>query len=764
MKKEKTSSPNDNEEKGTEVFKDFDFSKLTRSYIELVSYEELIKIYCSRPWQEWFNQPHLKENPLKPLILDIIARKEQITQKVCLNVLIDEIVLISKNSEDLDNLVKIVNLFNLDKIVKTYTTTPRFIIRIFDNLLKKQFIENVGIEATSTRPAQLFSISSRGIRHLFYYLLPHDTPEDLSTTIAELADEFMAFLEAYPPLNTHNRIDLASMLQFSPKLFEFFKMHYEEFVEGVILACEQSLGSPLPRQFCNFPDKGCFEYSGPEAQALDKVCFLEGSITTMSPPQTKIVEVETWCRYCRLKKRKFVRDNLPRLVCEGCGENLIIVNKASKDFLVFNLRTSASTFDFTVEASCQLVSEIQQIFEKNKTCSILAVLKSRPTKKGAVVEDFYYSLVAIAPSLKEIEIDDSIAPIPLKNLVSRFCPAVVGLGDAKLGLLASIVRSGRPRKDRLNLLLAGDPGTGKSFLFAEAQKYLAWLPCGLVDGGNSSAVGVLGGAVRSDAGGWSIVRGSLAQASGGLLFVEELTSLPSEVLDKFKQSLESGAIVISKAGLAVSFQAETSLVASCNACKGFFDKSRPLSTQIPISSAMLDRFDSKITIFKGDVSPAVIAKKMVSSSTETAEDVAFLTSYLRRAHSLNPTFDEGAQLFFSENATLPPRQMRAVKNFALGLAQLRFSDDANTDDVVLALNFIQKFNRCFFGCDESNGYHLESSAIKVILSLLNDGPMPEKELLKKLNPADKTLIVETLRHLEHKGNIYRTAKGWGKVV
>ena len=766
MKKEKTSSPNDNEEKGTQVFKPFDFSKLNRAYVRVAPASELIKIYCSRPWQEWFNQVHLHENPLNHLILDIIARKGSgsITQKVCLNAYFAYIAYISQNSEDLSNLSNLSNLFNLSKISNKKTNLSYFIIRIFNTLLKNGLIEIVGTEATGTKPAQLYSITSKGIRKLFYFLLPPETPQDLSNTIAELADEFMAFLEAYPPLISNDGIDLTSMLQFSPKLFEFFKMHYEEFVEGVIFACEHSLGSPIPRQFTNFPNSGCFEFSGPEARALGKVCFIEGTITSMSPPQSKIVQVELGCSLCGARFVQAINDKMPRLVCKLCDGQLKILNKKSEDFLIFNLRTNSSTFDFTVEASCHLVSEITQIFERNQSCNILAVLKSRPAKKGSNIEDFYYSLISIEPLLRTIEIDDSIAPIPLDNLLARFCPAVVGLEDVKLALLASIVRAGRPRKDRLNLLLAGDPGTGKSFLFAEAQKYLAWLPCGLVDGGNSSAVGILGGAVRSDAGGWSIVRGAFSQASGGLLFVEELTGLPSEVLDKFKNSVESGSIVISKAGLTVSFRAETSLVASCNACKGFFDKSRPLSTQIPISSAMLDRFDLKVSIFKNDVPTHLFAKKMVSPSTENVEDVAFLTSYLKRANSINPKFSEGAQVFFAENATLPPRQMRAVKNFALGLAQLRFSDDADTDDVVLALNFIQKYNIWFFGSGESEGYHLENSAITAILSLLENGPIPEQELLKQLNPTDKTLIVETLRHLEQKGNIYRTAKGWGKVV
>lgn len=764
--KEKSVLSRLSEDRGTEVFKSFDFSKLNRAYVRVAPASELIKIYCSRPWQEWFNQVYLHENPLNHLILDIIARKGSgsITQKVCLNAYFAYIAYISQNSEDLSNLSNLSNLFNLSKISNKKTNLSYFIIRIFNTLLKNGLIEIVGTEPTSTKPSKLYTITSRGIRKLFYFLLPPETPQDLSNTIAELADEFMAFLEAYPPLISNDEIDLTSMLEFSPQLFDFFKTHYEEFVDGVVLACEQSLGSPIPRQFCNFPDKGCFEYSGPEARALGKVCFIEGTITSMSPPQSKIVQVELGCSLCGARFVQAINDKMPRLVCKLCDGQLKILNKKSEDFLIFNLRTNSSTFDFTVEASCHLVSEITQIFERNQSCNILAVLKSRPAKKGSNIEDFYYSLVSIKPLLRTIEIDDSIAPIPLDNLLARFCPAVVGLEDAKLALLASIVRSGRPRKGRLNLLLSGDPGTGKSFLFAEAQKYLAWLPCGLVDGGNSSAVGILGGAVRSDAGGWSIVRGSLAQASGGLLFVEEMTTLSSETLDKFKQSLESGAVIISKAGLAVSFQAETSLVASCNACKGFFDKSRPLSTQIPISSSMLDRFDSKITIFRGAVLPVVIAKRMVSSSTENVEDVAFLTSYLRRAHSLNPTFDEEAQVFFAENATLPPRQMRAVKNFALGLAQLRFSDVVEIEDVKRGFDFIRKYNKLFFGIGESEGYHIESSAITAILGLLENGPVPEQELLKQLNPVDKTLIIEAIKTLVIRGEINRSSKGLERVV
>ena len=108
--------------------------------------------------------------------------------------------------------------------------------------------------------------------------------------------------------------------------------------------------------------------------------------------------------------------------------------------------------------------------------------------------------------------------------------------------------------------------------------------------------------------------------------------------------------------------------------------------------------------------------------------------------------------------------MRALKNLSLAIAQLRFSDVVSVEDISISFQFFLKYYALFFGNGKSEGYHLESSAIKAILSLLNDGPMPEKELLKKLNPSDEVLVRQCITFLRVRGDLTLTSHGLERVI
>lgn len=64
------------------------------------------------------------------------------------------------------------------------------------------------------------------------------------------------------------------------------------------------------------------------------------------------------------------------------------------------------------------------------------------------------------------------------NLVGMFAPQVIGHSDAKLGILRSAVSVKEDKqltgiRSRINTLLAGDSGTAKSILAAEAAKVVS---------------------------------------------------------------------------------------------------------------------------------------------------------------------------------------------------------------------------------------------------------------------------------------------------
>ncbi len=149
----------------------------------------------------------------------------------------------------------------------------------------------------------------------------------------------------------------------------------------------------------------------------------------------------------------------------------------------------------------------------------------------------------------------------MTNSASYPFAAVVGLENVKLALLLAIV-------DPLlkGVIIAGGAGSGKSTLARSLTDLLPHAPFVQIPIGvnNSALLGGLDLEATLQSSTPRFVRGLLAQADGGILFLDDISLMDAGSLDVLSAALDSGVARIEREGLSAAFPSRFLLVGTCD--------------------------------------------------------------------------------------------------------------------------------------------------------------------------------------------------------
>ncbi len=210
---------------------------------------------------------------------------------------------------------------------------------------------------------------------------------------------------------------------------------------------------------------------------------------------------------------------------------------------------------------------------------------------------------------------------------------IIGMDHVKEAVMLQLFA-----KEKIHILLLGDPGTGKTDILRAASELAPISSYGLGSGTSSAG---LTAAIK----GKEVEKGLLPMADKGLCCVDELNLMKTKDRGSLLNAMEKGFVTYDKGNKHVKFDARISLLATANPQGDRFVGRRPETwlKQIPFDPALLSRFHLVFFIRKPDEKEFIdIAKKIVSEREKNIDinDSLFIKDYIEFSNMIDVVFDE----------------------------------------------------------------------------------------------------------------------------
>jgi DNA replicative helicase MCM subunit Mcm2 (Cdc46/Mcm family) len=282
-----------------------------------------------------------------------------------------------------------------------------------------------------------------------------------------------------------------------------------------------------------------------------------------------------------------------------------------------------------------------------------------------------------------------------KKIRYFIAPHIVGLEEVKEAAMLQLFA-----KDKVHLLLLGDPSTGKTDVLRSVNEFAPISSFGL--GSGISAAG-LTAAIK----GKEVIRGLLPLADKGICCVDELNLMKLRDRGSLLNAMEKGFITYDKGNKHKKFDARINLLATANPKGDRFVGKTPSTwlKQIPFDPALLSRFHIVFFIRRpGHKEFINIAKKIVSERNKNLEinDSLFIRDYIEFSQLIDVAFNEklkkqivdfAAKLKKDEKKFLveiSPRIIVGIMRFAKASARLELRNLVEQKDLDRVFNLLEK--------------------------------------------------------------------------
>ena len=350
---------------------------------------------------------------------------------------------------------------------------------------------------------------------------------------------------------------------------------------------------------------------------LNKLIRINGVVTRRSGVFSQYSIVKFTCTKCQATFGPFIGKDIKPTSCFECqGSGPFIVNTSETVYKDFQKITVQEIPGSVPSGSLPRSKDVLLYFDLIDSCKpgdevdITGVYKnnfsiSLNIKNGFPVFSTMIESSSVNKKITKLEMTDedikeikefSKNPNIIDILIDNVAPSIYGHRDIKTSVLLSMVggqakeKNGMKIRGDINVLLMGDPGTGKSqFLrFISNTSHRAVLSTGQ----GSSAVG-LTASVQKDhvTKEWTLEGGALVLADKGICLIDEFDKMNDNDRTSIHEAMEQQSISICKAGIVATLHARCSVIAAANPVRGRYNPALSFAQNINLSDPIISRFD-----------------------------------------------------------------------------------------------------------------------------------------------------------------------------